>query len=241
MSSLTRSGALKLYMRDTYALIGKAIVTEMGVDPKLGRYILLNQTHFHPQGGGQLSDLGKINEVAITHVSKMLVEEGNPRLFDVRHHYVSETDLFEVGKEVDYKVDRERRILAATSHSGGHLLAAVVEKIFPNLVGVNGHHYPGEARVEFKLKEGATLYPSKEEIAALVIAEYEARVAAEIPVIIDNESEERTVAFGEDDRAVPCGGTHVTNTRELPGISIRKIEVKKSVLTIGYNMEPTGK
>ncbi|MBP9841900.1 MAG: hypothetical protein KBC64_05690 [Simkaniaceae bacterium] len=236
MSLAAATGAEKLYMFGTYHYHGDAMVTGTGVDPKKGRYVLLNQTHFHPQGGGQLSDLGKINGVAITHVAKMALGEGH--LFDVAHHYAGEEDLFTLGQEVVYEVDAERRRLAATWHSAGHLLAAVVERVFPHLIGVNAHHFPGEGRVEFKLSSEGS-FPAKGEIESLVLSEYSREIREGRPVTVDNGAV-RTIAFG-DHRLVPCGGTHVESTAELPEITIRKADVKKGVLTIGYDLSPLGK
>lgn len=233
-------GAEKLYMLGTYVFTGSAKVTGVGVDPKQGRFVLLDKTHFHPQGGGQLSDIGTINGIAITFVSKMPLP-GEGHVFDVRHHYAGDTDLFTVGQEVSYEVDQARRKTAAAWHSAGHLLAAVVEKCFPQIEGVNGHHFPKEGRVEFQLrkeegsesKSDATL-PTKEEINESIPPLLSAAIHTGTKVIVDNGAL-RTVAF-EGYRKVPCGGTHIESASELPEVTLRSVEIKKGVLKIGYDL-----
>ena len=225
------TSARTLYMQGTYVLTCEARVTGTGVDPKYGRYVRLDQTVFHPQGGGQLSDIGRINEVAITHVSKLPLAAGHQ--FDVLHHYKGEEDLFVPGQEVSCVVDGERRTSAAKWHSAGHLLSAVVERLFPHVKGVNAHHFPGEARVEFTLESGE--FPTKAEVEARLPTAFQEELAAAKPVIVDNHSDLRTIQYG-DHRAVPCGGTHVENTSEIPSVSIRKVEIKKGKMTIGYDL-----
>lgn len=229
-----------LYMLNSYSLEGKATVTGFGLDPKYGRFVLLNQTHFHPQGGGQLSDVGTIGEVAIKHVSKAPIPDAGPHAFDVRHHYEAEADLFIEGTPVEYTVNRERRTTAMHWHASGHLLAAVAEELFPQLQAVNAHHFPGEARVEFQLRESGAAFPSADEIKTRLPSAY-ADAVKEGKAVDVKMGPPRTVQYG-DYPAVPCGGTHVANTSELPEeLSIRSAKAKKGKLSVGYDLPATGK
>lgn len=46
-----------LYLNDTYLFQSSGIIMGHGSDEK-GKYVLLNETIFYPQGGGQPSDQG---------------------------------------------------------------------------------------------------------------------------------------------------------------------------------------
>ena len=119
-----------------------------------GRSCASPETLFHPQGGGQKADRGTIGGRAVTHVAHADGGEVN--------HYLDSTDGLSVGDAVEIAVDAEWRQLNARWHTAGHLIAAVVEKLFPTLQGVAGHHWPGEGRVEFAPGD----VPAAEEVAA---------------------------------------------------------------------------
>lgn len=118
-----------------------AQVTEHGSDAK-GVYLVLNQSSFYPQGGGQPADQGKI-----------ITANACYEVFDVRNidgeirHYVTcnSTPVH----PVTIKIDKERRLLNSKYHTAGHLIAAVVEKENSELKAIKGHQFPGEAYVEF--------------------------------------------------------------------------------------------
>jgi alanyl-tRNA synthetase len=63
----------RLYLSDTYLFESEARVVGQGKDESERNYIVLDQTIFHPQGGGQICDNGIITdgslfEAAITDV-----------------------------------------------------------------------------------------------------------------------------------------------------------------------------
>ena len=135
--------AEKLYL-ETPAVEGRATVTEVVGDER--PIVRLDRTLFHPQGGGQLADRGEL-----------FPPDGPPvKVLDVRHseggevdHFVDRVDGLTQGLEVRAHVDQERRSRNARLHSAGHLVAEVAEAIEPTIRAKAGHHWPGEARVEF--------------------------------------------------------------------------------------------
>jgi alanyl-tRNA synthetase len=201
-------------------LNGTATVTHVGDD---GRpFVRLSETLFHPQGGGQKADRGTVAGRAVTHVAHA---EGG----EVNHYLVSTAGL-SVGDAVEFAVDPDWRRLNARWHTAGHLIAAVVEKLFPTLQGVAGHHWPGEGRVEFTPGDGA----SAEEVAAKLPAALAEAVAADLPVrVVGDPFTSRAVVVG-DSRPVGCGGTHLASVGELGAVTVTGVKTKGGKLRVSY-------
>ncbi len=68
-------------------------------------------------------------------------------------HYIKQDPLVEMkDRHVNLKLDKERRLQHAKSHTAGHLLSAVVESLASELKGTKGHHFPDGPYVEFNGK-----------------------------------------------------------------------------------------
>jgi alanyl-tRNA synthetase len=204
-------------------LAGVAVVTHIGDD---GRpFVRLSETLFHPQGGGQKADRGTLAGRTVAHVAHADGGEVN--------HYLESTAGLSVGDAVEIAVDPEWRALNARWHTAGHLIAAVVEKLYPTLQGVAGHHWPGEGRVEFAPGEGA----SPDEIAARLPAALAEAVAADLPVTVAGDPHtSRTVAVG-DSRPVGCGGTHLPSVGGLRAVTVTGVKAKGGKLRVSYAVD----
>ena len=101
-----------LYLSD----ITQAEVEVLHCDPtEDGRFaIQLAQTPFHPQGGGQPSDLGKINGVDVLHVAMQ---------DDQIIHYANHAITLGLAQA---HVDLNRRHYHSRLHSAGHLIGHVM-------------------------------------------------------------------------------------------------------------------
>lgn len=102
------------------SLLKECTATVTACTEKEGRYLVeLDQTVFFPEGGGQLSDKGKINEVLVSHVSE---RDG---------HIYHECDKpLEVGTEVKAVLDWRVRLDRMQQHLGEHLLSYACWKLF---------------------------------------------------------------------------------------------------------------
>ena len=102
------------------SLLKECTATVTACTEKEGRYLVeLDQTVFFPEGGGQLSDKGKINEAVVSHVSE---KDG---------HIYHECDKpLEVGTEVKAVLDWRVRLDRMQQHLGEHLLSYACWKIF---------------------------------------------------------------------------------------------------------------
>ena len=109
---------VKLFENNSLLKECKATVT--ACTEKEGRYLVeLDQTVFFPEGGGQLSDKGKIADVIVSHVSE---SDG---------HIYHECDKpLEVGAEVKAVLDWMVRLDRMQQHLGEHLLSYACWKLF---------------------------------------------------------------------------------------------------------------
>lgn len=102
------------------SLLKECTATVTACTEKEGLYLVeLDQTVFFPEGGGQLSDKGKIADVIVSHVSE---RDG---------HIYHECDKpLEVGTEVKAVLDWRVRLDRMQQHLGEHLLSYACWKLF---------------------------------------------------------------------------------------------------------------
>lgn len=232
----------QLYLEDSYTYQLPATIVASSQDER-GYYIILDQTIFYPQGGGQPSDYGKIRcdefELEVTHVRQIGDE--------IRHYITSKIDAILAGREIICIVDQERRMLNARYHTAGHFLGNVVESIYPSLKAVKGHSFPKEAYVGFngpieKIEQTVILDALQEAVKSeLVIKAFKIEPLAfanefyELPYSVPDNKEFRVVRIGSYP-PIPCGGTHLANTKEIGNIELSKIKIKNDVVNISYEL-----
>ena len=212
----------KAYLAEPQILTGEAIITQLidGERPA----VRLNQTYFHPQGGGQKGDRGFI---------------GPAQVLDTKHaeggevdHLVSTFEGLAVGQIYPIQIDATSRRVNAVNHSAGHLIAAVVDPAFPEIKAVQGHHWPGEARVEF---EGTVTDDVIARVTAFLQPALDKAIAEQWPVaILGDPFVNRSIQFGSAEQ-VPCGGTHVAHLGQIKNILVKSIKKKTDRLRIAYD------
>jgi alanyl-tRNA synthetase len=84
-------------------------------------FVILDQTMFYPEGGGQIGDTGWLNSVKVLDTKKI----GNVIL-----HKVENPGLLKKGEEVTGKVDWQRRLRITRHHTATHLITAAARKLF---------------------------------------------------------------------------------------------------------------
>ena len=102
------------------SLLKECTATVTACTEKEGQYLVeLDQTVFFPEGGGQLSDKGKIADAVVSHVGE---KDG---------HIYHECDKpLEVGAEVKAVLDWKVRLDRMQQHLGEHLLSYACWKLF---------------------------------------------------------------------------------------------------------------
>lgn len=86
---------------------------------KEGYSIVLDQTAFYPEGGGQPSDIGKLDEAKVSYVS----------IKDEVIYHITDKPLT-VGRKVYGKIDFNRRYDFMQQHSGEHIVSGLIKKHF---------------------------------------------------------------------------------------------------------------
>ena len=109
---------IKLYENDSY--IKNFSATVVSCEEKDGAYsVVLTQTAFFPEGGGQDADKGKINDADV-----LDVQIKN----DVIYHKVNKP--FNVNEEVTCTLDWETRFSRMQNHTGEHIVSGVIHSLF---------------------------------------------------------------------------------------------------------------
>lgn len=220
----------ELYLKDCYLKEFEATVESVKDD----KFVVLDRTAFYPKSGGQPHDTGVIvrddEEFPVVFVGK----------FDgTVSHEVSKVGLKE-GDRVKGIIGWDRRQLFTKYHTACHILSAIIHdetgaKISGNQLAEN------KTRVDFNLenfdREQIKAYESKvnriiDMNIPVDISLLSREEAFSIPSVVKlkdafpPELEEIRVISIEDVDRQACGGTHVSNTGEIPHIEIFKAENK---------------
>jgi alanyl-tRNA synthetase len=231
------------YLHDTNKTTLNARMVGLGEDAK-GSYLLLDETIFYPQGGGQPADQGTIkaeSEVLPIHFAGFV--DGV-----VRHYTISPISEDLIGHSVFCEIDRNRRDLNARYHTAGHMLADVMSNLYQPVRPVKGHQFPGEAYVEFidvpeGLMDNQTIqdrlnkqimldFPVK--TYEMAKKEYEEKYGT-LPYPTTDDKPFRVVGV-EPFPPVPCGGTHVKSTMHVGSVKIRKVTTKQGRIKVSYEL-----
>ena len=210
-------------------LTGEARIIQIGLGDVCT--LRLNQTLFHPRGGGQPADRGALILADGSGVLVPIIDVRNADDGAVDHVIASDAPL-QQGDRVLMRVDADSRLLHARLHSAGHLLALAGERIEPGLRGIAGHHWPGEARVEF---EGIATNP--EDFERALRSRLEELRAANLPISASLDGNGRRSIRIDMGAPVPCGGTHVAKTAAIGRIDVRKIKIKAGRVRVSYDIE----
>lgn len=171
----------KLYINDTYLFECTAAILsieEIGNGPVPSgakgctHKMCFDQTVFHPQGGGQPSDVGGVynmDSVLIFNVRFVstsgsgIVEHYGLMNGEVDQVMQQITSLIESGDKAacSLKIDSEIRMRNARLHSAGHALDAALNRcsndIGNKLLPTKGYHFSDGCYVEYTVKDGVNL------------------------------------------------------------------------------------
>ena len=139
----------RLFENNAYLWVCDAVVTACEPAGK-GYAVELDRTVFFPEGGGQLSDCGKLGGAAVTHVA----EEAGCIV-----HYCDKP--LEVGSTVKAEVDGVVRLDHMQQHCGEHILSYAAWKLF------------GANNIGFHMSEGLVTIDLDKELTADELAQVE--------------------------------------------------------------------
>lgn len=216
----------EIFRDDPYKKECEAKILDFG-----DNWIILDQTVFYAEGGGQLGDTGLIKAGQQEIQIENTIKENDL----IKHIFNSKFD-FEIGDNVTCIIDWERRYKLMKMHTSLHLLCSLVNaKVTGGSVG------DGKGRLDFNLD----FKPNKEELKDnlndliqgnhdITISWISAQELDKNPNLVKTMSvlpprtngSIRMVRIGDNIDYQPCGGTHVKNTSEIGLVEINKVENK---------------
>jgi alanyl-tRNA synthetase len=205
--------------------------TVTGLD---GREVWLSETYFYAESGGQPADRGTIGSTGVADV----------RIEDGEHvHYLADDPDFESGQRIPCAIDEQYRTYCMRAHTASHLLYGAGRRLFSDL-GYGGFDIGDEkVRVDFTTSTDIDddLLVELERLTNRAVWESRPVSWESIPteeayerddVAFNTKTEEgvfgdadsvRVVTVGGDDGnwdVAACGGTHVSNTREIGPVGV---------------------
>ena len=212
--------------------------------------VKLTNTIFHPQGGGQPSDKGKIVQGPIEFIIQSAEHDRTDN--NVWHFGNFNSDLrFDEGSEVRVEIDESYRRMNARLHSAGHLLDIAVQRLAYPLVPGKGFHLEEGSYVEYvgnlQDRDNAIvainqecekiIQEANESVLADVLTVEEAAKLFEVPAFLKGEESVRFVKLTNEDKGCPCGGTHVKSVKDIGRIVVTKMQKKGKNLRVSYRIE----
>lgn len=220
----------RLYHDDAYQEIFSAQVLSCSASPDGEQYgVILEQTVFYPEGGGQPWDTGILNGQEVVRV-----ENDGDRVVHIVGAEIP------VGSHVQGHINWERRFDHMQQHTGQHLLSAVIQDQFDlrtvafhlgsEICTIDLHadfkHENDIHRVEDMVNEVIVdardldvLFPQPHELKNLPLRK---------DIAVDEEEIRVVVIPGVDHSG--CCGTHVSNTGELGLLKVLRTERVKGGL-----------
>ena len=208
-------------------------------------FIVLNQTAFYPTSGGQVNDIGKINDLEV----KDVVKQANTII-----HVVPKNNL-KKGDKVHCLVDKERRMQLTKHHTATHIINAAAKKVLGNHINQIGAkkttekatlditHY--ESLDDNQLKqiesEANKIVNKKIQVKKLFLTRDQAEQKYGLNIYQGGAipgNELRMVIIGDDKSTIDvecCAGTHLDNTNQTGKITILKSnKISDGVVRLTY-------
>ena len=216
----------EIFRDDPYKKECEAKILDFG-----DNWIILDQTVFYAEGGGQLGDTGLIKAGQKEIQIENTIKENNL----IKHIFNSKFE-FEIGDNVTCLIDWDRRYNLMKMHTSLHLLCSLVNaKVTGGSVG------DGKGRLDFNLDFKPNKDELKDNLNDLIQGNHDITIswisAQELdknPDLVKTMSvlpprtngSIRMVRIGDNIDYQPCGGTHVKNTSEIGLVEINKVENK---------------
>lgn len=207
--------------------------------------IVLNQTPFYGESGGQVGDTGVLSAPGL----RVEITDTTKKLGDVFIHHARLLEgTLAVGQSVECRVDHLRRSAIRANHSATHLLHEALRQTLGDHVAQKGSLVAPE-RLRFDFSHQKPISPQElaaiEDIANAVILQNAPVVTRQMPVEAAINSGARALfgeKYGDEVRVVSmggplearddgdphgpafsvelCGGTHVTRTGDIGLVTV---------------------
>ncbi|WP_227353964.1 alanyl-tRNA editing protein [Haladaptatus salinisoli] len=202
------------------------------VERRDGRDVVLSETYFYAESGGQPADRGTLGNAPVANVQK--------RDGEVVHTLDPESEPdFEVGDTVVGRVDEEFRTYCMRAHTASHVLYGAGRRVLDDL-GYGGFDIGEEkVRVDFRTSTDVddALLAELERLTNRAVWDSLPVSWEEVPkseamerdeIAFNTKTEEGVLSDSDTVRVVDvadwdvaaCGGTHVENTREIGSVTL---------------------
>jgi len=219
------------------------IIERKGNNEKNLLSIILDQTAFYPEGGGQPSDIGyltiKNKQIEVIHAEKIGDVVLHDVLLDGDLNYYK-NDLKIIGEKINGKINWERRISLARNHTATHLIIASAKRVLGNHIWQAGAQ-KGLKRSRLDLSHYKPITQDEiDEIEKIANSLVMDNITLDINWMNRDEAEKnygftlyqggvvpgsviRVININDID-VQACAGTHVPQTGEIGLIKINKTE-----------------
>ncbi len=194
--------------------------------------VILDETSFYAESGGQDSDAGFINGDGF---SLEVLDVQKPVKGLISHKVLVRSGEVSVGAKAQTEVDADWRLGACQAHSGTHIVhAALREVLGPSALQSGSYNKPGYLRLDFAWAQALSLETRSEieEVTNLAIRR-DLAVSAQHMSLPEAREWGAVALFGETyDESVRviqvggpwsrelCGGTHVSRSSQVGLVSI---------------------
>lgn len=231
------------YLDDTYLFTVEAEFQELRENER-GQAVILDETIFYPQGGGQPADQGEITSTSAKFIVKDVRLDESGTVWHFGNFSLGE---FKKDEKVKLEINKDRRLENARLHSAGHLIDCAIEQLkIEGLKPGKGFHFPEGPYVEYE----GNIDNSNELMSALqsIVNDLVARdLVVEKNNLSQAEASRQGVwaPAGKSARiinfvgfsACGCGGTHVKSSAAIGKLLIRKIKSNNDKIRISYAIE----
>lgn len=229
-----------LYLTDSYLKECKSGVLEVTQNGK-NSTLVLDQTVFYPEGGGQPSDQGIIKSKKGTFKVTQVLLKGDKII-----HFGKLDGTIKEGDQVNCQIDWLRRYKNMQVHSAGHILHEAVKLLFPQIIAIEGQHgknpyikYEGKIgtqEIDNILEKCNELVNQDLSINTEFVSLEELKQRSSwVPEHLPTNKPLRIMWIGNFS-PIPDGGTQVAKTSEIREFTEIKIETKGNQTYVFYKI-----